>query len=128
MDPREAPPAKRVNTPVSISFRFVNRDRFCLSQSQQRELRGVADCLHHLTTMTWMEVLRTGGSPGNKRGLAYTLYDDGALRGVTRPAGLDQTVRVAAIRASDKYRIFGACIDHVFYVLWFDRNHEIVPV
>lgn len=118
-----------VHTAVTVSFKYYQPGGdFCLSICTRDEVRAAIDCLRLLTTMTWMQVFQSGGRGGNKAGLGYTTYDDHALRGVTRPPTVSAEVFIGAIRASQKFRIFGCCIEHVFYVLWFDREHKIVPV
>jgi hypothetical protein len=100
-------------------------DRYCLSCSESRELPDVVDCLRQLTTLSFLDVMKTGG--GERVGLGYTPYRDDELRGVTRPSGLDPDVQIAGVRATQRYRIFGAHKEGVFYLLWFDRSHDIVP-
>lgn len=85
------------------------------------------DSLRILTTLTWQQVLQSGGKGPNKAGLAYTVYSDDALKGAKRPARLSPDVQIAALRAGQKARVFGAYFEHVFYALWFDPNHKIVP-
>ena len=80
-----------------------------------------------MTTMSQVELFKTGGSRGNKVGLGFTYYEDHALRKVTRPPQMDKTVRIAGVRVTGKFRLFGGVQDRVFYTLWFDPNHEIVP-
>ena len=126
-DSREQLP-KKLDTPVSISYRYVQPGhKFCLCHCQKAEIRDVADCLHQLTTLAWEQVWRSGGRRGNKQGLGYTPYDDSDLHHVNRPADFSPDIQIAGIRASRKMRVFGGHKDHVFFVLWFDRNHKIVP-
>jgi hypothetical protein len=122
----EVPP-KPISRPVRLSYEYVVPGKeFCLSHCGKDDIRETADCLRQLTTLTWQQVLQSGGKPGNKQGLGYTPYKDSALRHVQRPARLDPEIQIAGIRASQKMRVFGAYLDHVFYLLWFDPNHEIV--
>jgi len=80
-----------------------------------------------LGTLTQMQLMQQGGKPhGGKVGLGHTLYDDSALRGVTNPR-ISPDARVSGIRATDRMRIFGSLINHIFFVLWFDPKHEIAP-
>ena len=124
---KESEPVSRLDTPVTLSFQHRHDGNdFCLHFCNQAEVKQIVDAFWKLTTLSWRQVLQQGG--GNKTGLACTLYEDEALRKVTRPAWLSDDVKIAAGRASRKIRIFGAYVDHVFYVIWFDRNHEIVPV
>lgn len=129
---KAAPPSpapKQINTPVTLSFEHVQPGaKHCLSLCLKDELKDISDCLRQLTTLTWQMILEQGGKgPGHKKGLAYTNYPDRVLRTVTRPTRLSPEVGIGAVRASRGSRVFGAYKDHVFYVLWFDRTHEIVP-
>ena len=127
-DSRSQPPSKRISTPVTLSYQYVEPGgQFCLSHCEMNDVKETADCLRQLTTKSWQEVLSTGGKGGRKQGLGFTPYQDSALRHVQRPARLDPTIRIAAVRATQKMRIFGAYLDHVFYLIWFDPGHKIVP-
>ena len=116
-----------INRPVSLSFRYVNPGGdYCLSLCVTRRCAGSFKCLKMLTTMDWSDVLSTGGKGGKKTGLGCTPYSDNDLRGVQRPVLVSPELRIIGLRASQKMRIFGVYIEHVFYVLWFDPDHEIV--
>jgi hypothetical protein len=120
---------KLIHTPVSVLFRYVQAgDDYCLSHCEQDDVKATAECLRKLTTMTWQEVLSSGGRSGGKVGLGHTDYEDSVLRGVKRPDQLSEDITLSGIRATQKMRIFGAYHKHVYYVLWFDPNHEIVRV
>lgn len=122
-------PEKKIHQPVGISFRYVCAGAdYCLSKFEADDVREVMDCLRQLTTLTWMQVLQQGGKGENKTGLGYTPYADEILKHVSRPKNLSPDVSIAGIRASQRLRIFGAYQDHVFYLLWFDRDHSIVPI
>ncbi len=125
---KPAPQDKAIHRPVSVSFTFVQPGKdFCLSKCSQDEVRHYKDCLRKLTTMSWQDVLNTGGKPhGGKTGLGYTPYNDRELRGVSRPPNLDEGVAIAGVRSGSGARLFGAHHEQVFYVLWFDPNHKIV--
>lgn len=123
------PQLNRMHTPVALSFRrAVPGGAFCLSHCGKDDVREVVDCLRQVTTMTWQQVLQTAGKGENKAGLAFTPYRDEDLKKVSRPLWLDGDVKIAGLRASQSIRVFGAYLDHTFYVLWFDPNHDIVPI
>lgn len=120
-------PEKPVHKPVRLSFEYIRAGKdFCLSHSEKSEVKEVMDCLRQLTSMSWYDVLGTGGKKGKKDGLGHTVYDDSALCCVKRPEQISRDIRISAVRASSKYRVFGFYFDHVYYLLWFDRNHQII--
>jgi hypothetical protein len=112
---------------VTVSFQFVEPGgTYCLSRCTSDEVREAMDCLRQLTTLSWQQVLNTGGKGMNKAGLGCTRYPDSALQGVSRPATVGQDPPLFGVRASQRFRIFGVLRNHIYFVLWFDRNHEIV--
>jgi hypothetical protein len=116
-------PLKPVHTPLTVSFVHVKAgEDHCLSHCEKTEVKAVMNSLRLLTTMSWLEVMNTGGKPyGGKVGLGYTSYPDLTYE------GLSKDCQIAGIRASNESRVFGFHFDHVFYVLWFDPHHKIVP-
>jgi hypothetical protein len=117
-----------MSEPVSVSFRYVEvGKRHCLSHCTQDEVRHYKNCLRILTTLPWKDVLASGGHGENKAGLSHTPYKDYVLTGVRRPQTLSRDLGISAVRATQKARLFGAYGDGIYYILWFDRNHEIVP-
>jgi hypothetical protein len=98
---------------------------FCLSNCQSAEIRDAVDCLRQLTTLTWWQIRQTGGKK-EKAGLGYTEYEDHELKHIRRPQELDPRIKISGVRASQKFRVFGAYSEHKFYILWFDREHKIV--
>jgi hypothetical protein len=127
-DSRSRPPVKRIHIPVTLSCRYIQPGgTFCLSGCDERGVRETVDCLRQLTTMSWGKVLQSGGRGAGKTGLGCTPYDDSMLHHVHRPKALDPTMQIAGVRASQRMRVFGAYFDHVFYLLWFDPTHKIVP-
>jgi len=120
------PEVKRIHTPVSISFKRIEAgEKYCLSVCTQNELKDIADSLRQLTSMSWQDVLSTAGKGKNKAGLGYTTYSDDALK-ESWPNWLSNDTKVSAVRASSCVRVFGVYIDHIYYLIWFDRNHDIV--
>ncbi len=121
-------PESQLHSPVALSFRYFRTGSAqCLSNCNQDEVRHSIECLRKITTMTWNEVRSTGGSPGNKVGLGYSVYTDSQLKGVSRPPTLSAEIPICGVRISDRMRMFGGYKNHIFYVLWFDPAHEIVP-
>lgn len=122
IDSSHSIPSKPIHEPLSLSFlHFRPGDHHCLSRCAQIQVKEAMDCLRQLTTMSWREVQNSGGRPGNKAGLGYTLYSHLKFPEVS------PDTRIAGVRASGRFRIFGFHERHVFYILRFDPNHEEVP-
>jgi len=125
---RPTPAAPDGKIPLAICFKHTEfKGQYCLGHCTTIEAKAAVECFRKLLAMTYGDAYKQGGGR-IKTGLALTYYTDDALRHVSRPAEISEDVRIAGIRASDKFRIFGAVMKQTFYVLWFDRNHEIVPV
>ncbi len=78
--------------------------------------------------MSWQDVKTSGRKGEGKTGLNCTPYKDSDMRKVSRPSSVGDEVQMLGLRAGSAGRLFGYYADHVFYVLWFDSHHEIVPV
>jgi hypothetical protein len=118
----------RMHAPVSLSFKYFRPGgEFCLSQSVRKEITEVMDCFRQATVLGWQTVLQSGGKGAQKAGLGCTHYQDSELQHVKRPADLSPDINIYGLRATQGYRVFAGYHEHVLYVLWFDRNHKIVP-
>jgi hypothetical protein len=123
-------PASTQHLPVVLSFKhFGEGGVFCLSRCDQDEVRMVMSCFRRMTTMSWTDLIATGGKhPQAKHGLHCTKYEDAALTGVSRPVQIDPALPMLGVRASEAFRVFGVRSGQIFFVLWFDRTHAICPV
>lgn len=66
--------------------------------------------------------------PGSEHGKAYpteTLPDRASA--VLRDAGRDDETEVVRLRLGGKPRLYGILREHVFYVLWYDPEHQVWP-
>jgi len=123
---KNTPRSLLLHIPIKISFdHYESGSSFCLSKCNRNEVKEYMGCLRKLTSMTWQQVWGQGG--GEKTGLGFTNYEDHSITGARRPANISPELRISAIRASSKLRLFGVKIENVFHVLWFDREHTIVP-
>jgi hypothetical protein len=95
-------------------------DDGCLSHCQKMEVRAFVKAMRILTTLTWMDVIETGGKPyGGKNSLGYTLRDD-----IKFPT-VGEEIRISSLRAGDKERIFGFHDNQIYYILAFAPNHDL---
>jgi hypothetical protein len=126
---QEAPP-KSIHTKVKLSFEhYESGGRYCLSQWNSEQIQSSLDCLRKLSQRTWQQLESSSSKdPALKTGLNPTLYQPSDLSGVSWPDWLDPDDKILGIRASDRRRVFGARIENVFYVLWFDEGHQICKV
>jgi hypothetical protein len=124
----EVKTTKQINKPITISYQYVKAGGdYCLSHCDKDEVRATVDCLRKLTTTNWVDVLKTGGKGENKSGLCYTTYEDHELKRATRPSDVSKDLKIGGVRATQKMRVLGVYHNHIFYLMWFDRNHKIVP-
>lgn len=99
-----------------------------MSHCERDEVRAYMDCLRRISDMTFHQVIATGSKGSQKTGLNYTPYDEHAIKGASWPQFLSRDMKIGGVRAGSKLRLFGVFIERVFHVMWFDRNHVIVPV
>jgi len=134
IDARHAEPGRIPTAPrlpdelVVVSYRHYDPGgQYCLSNCTRDEIREYKDCVRMLTQLTWNQVLLQSGKGQHKAGLAYTPYRDSDLKGASRPATVSPQLQISAVRGSQKMRLFGVRQGTVYYILWYDRTHSIVP-
>jgi hypothetical protein len=116
-----------MHEPVSLSFRHISPGRnYCLSECSPDNVRHCMDCFRQMTTMSKIDLFNSGGKNQHQAGLGFKKYDDNCLEKVQRPQSLSLEIPIYAVRATQKFRVFGGFSEGVFSVLWFDPNHEIV--
>jgi hypothetical protein len=62
-----------------------------------------------------------------KTGLNATKYAKSSLKNSDIwPTRMAPDVDLVGVRATERRRVFGARLENVFYVLWFDEGHNVV--
>lgn len=112
--------------PPSFSFLHFDQDSECPSTWATEEIKTLFVRLKVFTGMTWEQVIKSGGSPGNKTGLGFTSVDIKKC-GRKLPTQLSDDVDLSEIRVSGKARIFGVRNESTYFVVWLDRNHAVLP-
>jgi hypothetical protein len=113
---------------VKVSFRHYDAGGpHCLMHCNPDEVRLFLDCFRRLSSMSFYDVLQSGRKGAGKTGLNHTNYDDSAFQGATRPVTIPRDVRLCGMRAGSDRRVFGFFHERVFYVLWFDPAHRLIP-
>lgn len=87
--------------------------------------RTVLKMLATMEQRTWDEAAGTGNVGTCKRIPAEDLCRDAQHRLVDLE--LDDQVGLWEIRVTSRARLWGVRLDAVFYVLWWDPNHEVCP-
>jgi len=117
--PRLPPPGR--DEYIMLSFRyFTPGRRFCITDCHGEELNRIIRKLTLLCGMTWNQA-------HENQGLELRPVPDERLRHVTRPANLSPDIPIFKITVSGPFRVFGARSGATFFLLWFDRRHEIDP-
>ena len=122
------PPPVRKSSFIVVSFeKYSKGGDYCLSECEQRAVRGFADGLRILCSLTRQDLMLQSSKGPGKRGLNPTPYPDHALT-AKRPNTIPTDSRIIGMRAGDDDRMFGYFVENVFFILWFDSHHRIVPV
>lgn len=111
-----------------VGLRFFYPAHECLSEWSKEELKAFGELSRKVSGMTWVEIEKTGGKPGNKTGLGYTLLDQATVRGkYPIPPSLEPLSKDFAfheMRVTHKARVVGFRSKDVFFLIWLDRNHK----
>lgn len=80
--------------------------------------------LGHLESMTWADLLTR--SNGKHHAIeTWKIVKEAQDRLVALK--LDDLDEIVSLRLSGKHRVFGFLHEHVYYVLWWDPEHEVCP-
>jgi len=113
------PDEPRIEYPV-FSFIHVSTQHCLLSEWKSNELIELLTALKHMESITWNQL-------PNHKGLDFTKIDTNRLS-KPLPSNVSPEVSVYEISVCPKKRIFGYRIyGNIFRILWFDREHEVVP-
>lgn len=98
-----------------ISFLKVCSTRYRLSAWQEEELTDLVNCFQKIENSTWKEIKRDGG-------LNYKPVKHIA---VPPPSNAPPDAQLMSLKVCEKKRLYGYRIFDYFYIVWFDRNHEV---
>jgi len=103
-----------------LSFHHFDESSECISDWTSSEAKQLFAKLRQLSQTTWQEIL-------SSRGLGYKEIQNSGCLSRQWPARLSTDCTMSEIRISQKSRIFGVRRERAFYLVWLDRNHEILP-
>lgn len=104
-----------------FSFKHCCRQRYQLHEWHRDELKSLISSLRKMSQIPWKDVHRD-------KGLHYEAGVD--LDKTTRralPESVPKDCPIDSFRVSLKGRVWGYRAEHVFYIIWFDRNHDVCP-
>ena len=47
------------------------------------------------------------------------------ITGIQKPDNIDKDITLSSFRISQSFRLIGYRNEQFFYIIWFDRNHEV---
>jgi hypothetical protein len=121
----QAPPAK-----ITFSFEFydMSEDTYCISKWTQEQIRQALARLSDINSKTFNE-LRSAHYVYHFHEVewARTAKKNGFTS--DKAKHLNETAwQIALLNVNQQMtRVFGAYVNSVFYIVWFDLNHEIWP-
>ena len=127
-DARKRPPSL-VHSKIRVSFEYYDDGNpYCLSLYNAEQIRSFLACLRKLTERSWQQLVDgSSKDPAMKTGLNSTPYSKTDLKNPDIwPSRISPDVQLLGVRATQRRRVFGVRIVDVFYILWFDENHEVV--
>ena len=101
-----------------FSFKNVCSNHCQLSDWQGRELLKLITTFKTMESLPWGEVR-------NHKGLNLKPIEQCAFR---LPDSVPEDVVIQEVKVDKKRRLFGYRAGRVFYLIWFDRNHDVVPM
>jgi len=110
---------------LNPSFRFaqVDEGRYCLHHCEKDDIRRLVKVFGRMEKMTWLDVWKSDG-------LHYEHHDSTTLRAPIQAALVDllpPDVGLDSFRVTLEFRIYGYRVHDSFYVVWFDRAHDVCP-
>jgi hypothetical protein len=119
-------PKLDLQSEIKLSFKYIEPgSHYCLSLCNEEQIKIFKQCLKKLSQYS-IEQLRGTMSkdPRMRKGLAWELIDNARTRQL-RPNNLDASLTIGCVRANDRMRLFLCPRGDTYYVLWFDKDHEI---
>lgn len=104
--------SRRTNQ-ILISFEYCDDRKHCLCELNKNELKEITKTFKILNTNSWLEARQ------------HTGLQIKALKDINPPSYISEDVKLNEIRFNQKGRLHGFHMDGIYYVIWFDKNHEV---
>jgi len=108
----------------SFRFTYTDKNRWLLSDWTSSEINDLIEGLKKIEKYTWTQIKSHGSKKrGDSVGTGYKLIDNHP----SLPDNIPEDQRLSEMRIDDKKRIFGFRVQSIYYIVWFDRNHSVLP-
>lgn len=101
-----------------LAFSSVCNKKCLISDWQKDELGILIDTFKKIESIEWKEIF-------NDSGLNWERNSHIALK---LPKNFPPDAKLHSIRVNGKMRLYGYRAQEFFYIVWFDKNHEVCPM
>ncbi|MDM8560451.1 MAG6450 family protein [Candidatus Parabeggiatoa sp. HSG14] len=111
-----------------VNLKYYDPEFECFSEWTYDELKAFSEFTQKLKRLTWQQIYRSGGKPGDKTGLGYTPHKTRTY--LPKHPELDSIsldITFFELRMTQKARVHGFRVKSAFFLVWLDRNHQIYP-
>lgn len=112
------------------SFKWMDNDYEKWGLSHSSDLLNDVICkLKDNEGMTWGEIIKAAGGRSSGTNSHFENVSELIPEAQKRWRELrhDEYDRVFSLRLKSLHRLYGILEDGVFYIVWYDQNHEIYP-
>lgn len=101
-----------------LAFSSVSHNKCPISSWQGDELILLIDAFKKFESEKWKDIFTDPGLKWERNShIAFKL-----------PRDLPEDIKLYSFRVSSKMRLYGYRAQEFFYIIWFDRNHEVCPM
>ncbi len=112
-----------------VALKYYDPAPQCFSNWAKDELEAFSGFVQKLSRMTWDQIHKSGGAPGNKAGLGYTLHKDNSLLPAKAKTlnTVSEDTNYFELRVTKKARVHGFRAKSTFFLVLLDKDHELFP-
>ena len=109
-----------------VALKYFRPEIQCFSEWGPDELRAFSDFNRKVSLQTWQQIVSSGGKGPNKAGLGFTAHDGRQLPRADFSDTLSEDLTWIELRVSQKARVHGFRAGHAFFLVFLDRNHQLL--
>lgn len=108
-----------------INLKYFDGDYQCFSELDKADLKGFTDSIRKLSQMNWVELKKQAGKGKSKSGFAPTQIPREQLPQRSVLDKISEEINFLELRLSQKARMFGFRSGAAFFLVFFDKDHNI---